>query len=265
MGLFKNSLAGVVTAAALLASIVTTRAEAPLTLGVTAGPVALLIENVAQRARSKGLNVKVIEFSDWVSPNVAVHSGDLDANFFQHATFLAQQNKARGFNLAQVDPGGIVGPVGLFSRKFKSLDAIPPGALVAIPNDPVNGARGLILLEKAGLVKLTPGKGTQVTTADIIDNPRKLKIVELDPGQVYRSLDDVGLASVNFTSLVLAGGDPKTALIADLTTDEKFVFRFVSRPDRAADPRLKAFIAEFKSPETRTFITAKLPAFIPAW
>jgi len=265
MKLFGKTLAGAIAGAALMTTFATAREEAPLSLGVTAGPVALLIDSVAQRARSKGLNVKVVEFSDWVSPNVAVDAGDLDANFFQHATYLAQQNKARGFNLIQADPGGIIGPVGLFSRKYKSIDAVPNGAQVAIPNDPVNGARGLILLEKAGLIKLTPGKGIQVTTADIVDNPRKLRIIELDPGQVYRSLDDVGLASVNFTSLVLAGGDPKSALIADLTTDEKFVFRFVTRPDRTNDPQLKAFIAEFKSPETLKFIEARLPAFIPAW
>lgn len=255
----------ILAATTLMGAVDAARAEAPLTIGVTAGPVALLLENVAARAKAKGVDVKLVEFSDWVTPNSAVMAGDLDANFFQHATFLAQQNKARGSNLVQVDPGGIIGPVGLFSKRYKSLDEVKAGDSVSIPNDPVNGARGLILLEKAGLLKLMPGKGTEVSVQDVIENPKKLKIIELESGQIYRSLDDVALSSVNFTSLVLGGGDPKSALIADLTTDEKFVFRFVARPDRKDNPRLHAFIREFKTPETRTFIETKLPAFIPAW
>lgn len=265
MSAFRKLLAGAFTGAALLINMTAARAEPPLSIGVTAGPVALLLEDVAKRAKTKGIDVKIVEFSDWVAPNAAVYSGDIDTNFFQHITFLAQQNKARGFNLATVDPAGIIGPVGLFSSKYKAVAEVPDGAKVAIPNDPVNGARGLLLLEKAGLIKLRPGKGVDVSEDDIIENPKKLKIIQLPPGQIYRSLDDVGLASINFTSLVLAGGDPKSALVADLTTDDKYVFRFVTRPDRKEHPQLRAFIEVFKAPETRAFIEAKLPAFIPSW
>ncbi|TDR85125.1 MetQ/NlpA family ABC transporter substrate-binding protein [Enterovirga rhinocerotis] len=264
MTMFK-ALAGLLAGVIMIGGASVARADAPLTIGVTAGPVALLLEQVAVRAKAKGIEVTLVEFSDWVTPNSAVAAGDLDANFFQHVTFLEQQNKARGSNLVPAAPGGIIGPVGLFSKKYKKVEDVKSGETVSIPNDPVNGARGLILLEKAGLVKLTPGKGIAVTAQDIVENPRKLKIVELESGQIYRSLDDVGLASVNFTSLVLGGGDPKSALVADLTTDEKFVFRFVTRPDRKDNPKLHAFIKEFKTPETRAFIETKLPAFIPAW
>jgi D-methionine transport system substrate-binding protein len=258
-------VAGIVATALVVSGVAAAPQSGQLTIGVTAGPVAKLLDDVATRARAKGLDVKLVEFSDWVTPNSAVASGDLDANFFQHVTFLNNYNKSRGGNLVPVDPGGIIGPVGLFSKRYKSFAEVKPGDTVSIPNDPVNGARGLIMLEKAGLLKLKPGRGIEVSVQDIVENPKRLKIIELESGQIYRSLDDVAISSVNFSSLLLGGGDPKTALLADLTTDEKFVFRFVTRPDRKDNPQLHAFIREFKTPETRTYIETKLPAFIPAW
>jgi D-methionine transport system substrate-binding protein len=235
-----------------------------LKIATSAGPVGQLASFAAKLAKEKGQDVKIVELSDWVALNEVVNSGDVDANLFQHATYLALQNKQRGFNLVQADKVGVIAPVGLFSKKIKTLDEIKSGDSVAIPNEPLNGARGLILLERAGLIKLTPGKGFSVSKFDIIDNPKNLKIVELDPAQTYRSLDDVTLALVNITYLIPAGGDPKSALIIDRTVDEGLVLRFTARPDKKDDPRLKAFIQVFNSPEVKQFIEEKLPAFIPA-
>jgi D-methionine transport system substrate-binding protein len=239
-------------------------ADQPLKIATSAGPVGQLVSFAAKLASDKGIDVKVIELTDWVALNESVHSGDVDANLFQHGTYLALQNKQRGFNLVQVDKVGVIAPVGLFSKKIKTLDEIKSGDSVAIPNEPLNGARGLILLERAGLIKLTPGKGFSVSKFDIIENPKNLKIVELDPAQTYRSLDDVTLALVNVTYLIAAGGDPKSALIIDRTVDDGLVLRFTARPDKQDDPKLKAFIQVFKSPEVKRFIEEKLPAFIPA-
>jgi len=122
----------------------------------------------------------------------------------------------------------------------------------------------LILLERAGLIRLTPGKGFAVSKFDIIDNPKKLRIVELDPAQTYRSLDDVTLALVNITYLIGAGGDPKTALIIDRTIDDGLVVRFAAKPEKKDDSRLRTFIEVFKSPDVKHFIEGKMPAFIPA-
>lgn len=169
-----------------------------------------------------------------------------------------------GYHLVQVDKVGVIAPVGLFSKKIKTLEEVKEGDSVAIPNEPLNGARGLILLERAGLIKLAPGKGFAVSKFDITENPKKLKIVELDPAQTYRSLDDVTLALVNITYLIPAGGDPKSALIIDRTIDDGLVLRFTAREDRKDNPKLKAFIEVFKSPEVKRFIEEKLPAFIPA-
>ncbi|WP_375788730.1 MetQ/NlpA family ABC transporter substrate-binding protein [Bradyrhizobium sp. Pha-3] len=251
-------------AGVLLALTASAVADEPLKIATSAGPVGQLAAFAAKQAKEKGQDVKVIELSDWVALNEVVNSGDVDANLFQHGTYLAIQNKQRGFNLVQVDKVGVIAPVGLFSKKIKSLDEIKPGDSVAIPNEPLNGARGLILLERAGLIKLTPGKGFAVSRFDIIENSRNLKVVELDPAQTYRSLDDVTLALVNITYLIPAGGDPKSALLIDRTVDDGLVLRFTARPDRKDDPRLKAFIQVFNSPEVKKFIEDKLPAFIPA-
>jgi D-methionine transport system substrate-binding protein len=240
------------------------RAEEPLKIATSAGPVGQLVGFAAKLAKEKGLDVKLVELGDWVAINEVVNSGEVDANLFQHATYLALQNKQRGLNLVQVDKVGVIAPVGLFSKKIKTLDDVPQGASVAIPNEPLNGARGLILLERAGLIKLSPGKGFAVSKLDIIDNPKNLKIVELDPAQTYRSLDDVTLALVNITYLIPAGGDPKSALLIDRTVDDGLVLRFTARADKADNPKLKAFIEVFKSPEVKRFIEEKLPAFIPA-
>ncbi len=248
----------------LLAFATSAFADEPLKIATSAGPVGQLVQFAAGLAKAKGLDVRVIEMTDWVAINEAVYSGDVDANLFQHGNYLALQNKQRGLNLVQVDNVGVIAPVGLFSKKVKSLDEIKPGDSVAVPNEPLNGARGLILLERAGLIKLTPGKGFSVSKLDIIENPKNLKIIELDPAQTYRSLDDVTLALVNITYLLAAGGDPKTALIIDRTIDDGLVLRFTARPEKKDDPRLRAFIEVFKSPQVKQFIEEKLPAFIPA-
>lgn len=239
-------------------------ADQPLKIATSAGPVGQLVSFAAQLAKDKGVDVKVVELTDWIVINESVQSGDTDANLFQHSTYLTIQNKQRGFNLVQVDKVGVIAPVGLFSKKIKSLSEIQSGDSVAIPNEPLNGARGLILLERAGLLKLAPGKGFAVSKFDIIDNPKNLKIVELDPAQTYRSLDDVTLALVNITYLIPAGGDPKSALLIDKTIDEGLVLRFTARADKKDDPRLAAFIKIFRSAEVKRYIEEKLPAFIPA-
>ena len=260
-----KTFARMAQAAGLLLALTTAAfADEPLKIATSAGPVGQLAQYAAKLAKEKGQDVKVVELGDWVALNEVVNSGDVDANLFQHGTYLALQNKQRGLNLVQVDKVGVIAPVGLFSKKIKSLEEIKSGDSVAIPNEPLNGARGLILLERAGLIKLTPGKGFAVSKFDIIENPRSLKIVELDPAQTYRSLDDVTLALVNVTYLIAAGGDPKTALIIDRSIDDGLVLRFTARADRKDDPRLKAFIQVFDSPQVKQFIEEKLPAFIPA-
>ncbi len=240
-------------------------AEAPLRIAATPGPMADTIQFAADRAKQQGLDVKVIEFSDWVMPNQAVADGDADANFFEHTPFLNDANKARGFDLVPVAPA-VVLPMALFSHKVTSLDQVQDGARVAIANDPVNGGRGLLLFQKAGLIKLRPGVGDVATPADIIENPKHLQFIALEAPQLARALDDVTVAQVSITYLVASGGDPRKALISDGAGDLHYAIQFVARPDHRDDPRLLKFIAIFRSPEERAYIESHFGGAIsPAW
>ena len=127
-------------------------------VGVTAGPHAQIMEDVAKRAASEGLTIKVVEFSDYVLPNAALAQGDLDANSFQHQPYLDNQVKDRGYPLVSVAKT-VIFPMGLYSKTVKSLAAVPDGATIGIPNDPTNGGRALLLLQKVDFLKSTPTPG----------------------------------------------------------------------------------------------------------
>ncbi|CAM2893874.1 MULTISPECIES: MetQ/NlpA family ABC transporter substrate-binding protein [Methylobacterium] len=241
------------------------KAEKPLRIGTTAGPIGQTLAFAADLARKRGQAVEIVEFTDWVTPNEAVTDGSLDANLFQHVPFLQSTIKARGYRLLPV-AGAFVLPVGLFSKRVTRLDAVPDGASVAIANDPVNAARGLHLLEKAGLLKLNPGSGDDASVADIVANPKGLRILELDAAQLPRALDDVTLAQVSFTYLFASGGDPSTALITDGSGNKHYTVSFVARPENRDEPRLAAFIATFRSPEVKAYIETTFRGFFePVW
>lgn len=265
--LTRRAVLGAGLAASLVGSARIGRAHAatPLRIGTTAGPVAQTLDVAAKLARAQGQGVEVVEFTDWVTPNEAVATGSLDANLFQHVPFLNSAIKARGYALVPVAPA-IILPVGLFSKSVKRLEDVPKGASVAIANDPVNAARGLHLLEKAGLLSLKPGLGDAVTVADVVQNPKGLRILELDAAQLPRVLDDVALAQISFTYLIASGGDPKTALITDGAGDRHYTLSFVARPNNRDDPQLAAFIATYRSPEVKQFLLDRYRGFLePAW
>ncbi len=225
--------------------------EQPLKLGTTAAFVPVLVVAVQEAAR-QGVAVELVEFSDWKTPNVTLAHGDIDANYFQHIPFLSNANKEGGFDLKAVAPG-VINNIGLYSKKYHSLAEIPDGAKVAIAGDAVNGARGLQLLEKAGLLKLKPGTGFATTVADIVDNPRHLKIIELEAVQLARTLDDVDLAQGMPHYLKLAGTiDPERALIFDGQEQKIYAIQFVSRAEGQHDERLRKFIDIYQhSPAVR--------------
>ena len=154
-------------------------------VGVTAGPHAQIMEAVKKAAAQDGLQIKIIEFGDYVQPNAALASGDLHANSYQHKPYLEQQIKDRGYKLVSV-ADTVTFPIGLYSKKVKSLGELKEGARFGIPNDPTNGGRVLLLLQKKGLIKLKPDAGPKATPLDITENPKKLKFVELDAAQLPR-------------------------------------------------------------------------------
>lgn len=253
-------------AATLLAGApLAAKAEAPLKIAATPGPLSDIVQHAADLAAKQGLPVKIVVFSDWVTPNSAAADGDVDANFYEHKPFLAVANQNRHFGLVAVAPGLIM-PMGLFSHKITSLADLPDGSTVAVANDPVNRGRGLELYEKAGLITLKPGAGDLVTVADITSNPKHLKFVELEAPQLVRALDDVEVAQVSFTFLLASGGDPKTALITDGAKNPHYAIQFVARPQEATDPRLLKFISIFQSDDEKNYILTKYHGyFTPAW
>lgn len=225
--------------------------DKPLKLGTTAAFVPAL-EVAVQEVAKQGVKVELVEFSDWNTPNLTLAKGDIDANYFQHIPFLENANKAGGFNLVPAAIG-IINNVGLYSKKYNSLADIPVGGKVAIAGDAVNGARGLQLLEKAGLIKLKPGTGYKTTQADIVDNPKKLKIIELEAVQLARALDDVDLAQGMPHYLKLSGTiDPAKALIFDGQDQKIYALQFVTRPEGKDDERLKKLVQVYQtSPAVR--------------
>ncbi|WP_462380499.1 MetQ/NlpA family ABC transporter substrate-binding protein [Pseudomonas sp. Marseille-QA0892] len=223
----------------------------PLKIGTTAA-FAPPLEVAAEQARKQGLDVELVEFTDWIAPNSSLANRDIDANYFQHIPFLENANKAAGYSLVAVAPG-IINNVGLYSKKYRRFEDIPEGARVAIANDAINGGRGLQLLQKAGLIALTPRIGYRATVNDITSNPKDLQIIELEAVQLARSLDDVDLAQGYPHYIRLAKTiDPASALLFDGIDNPEYVIQFVSRPDNKDDPKLRTFIDVYQhSPEVR--------------
>lgn len=253
----------VAVAAALLLSGLTAQA-APLKVGVSAGPYGEILEFAGKIAAKEGLEVKVIEFTDYIQPDAALAQGDIDVNNYQHRPFLYNLVKTRGYDLVE-GPTSIVVPLGIYSNKAKSIAEIPEGGSVAIPNDPTNGARALFLLAKAGLITLRDGVDIAATVADVTGNPKKLKIVELDAAQLPRSLDDTSASAVPLNYAVLAGLEPKKSLFLEDETS-KWTLVWATRRDNAGDPRIKRYIDIYRSPEVRQFIVTRFNGTIlPTW
>ncbi|MFC4420000.1 MetQ/NlpA family ABC transporter substrate-binding protein [Cupriavidus pampae] len=226
---------------------------APLIIGVTPGSLADSVEAAATEARKQGLDVKVIEFTDWTTPNVALASGDLDLNYFQHQAFLDNAIKERGYKFRAVALG-VLPNIGLYSTRIKRFDDLKEGARVGVANDPVNQGRGLLLLQKAGLIRLRDGVGAKGSVNDIVANPRKLKFAEIEGPQLVRALDDVDLAQ-GYPAHFVNAGKPQVAgagLLYSGIDDEYFAIRFVTRENNATDPRVARFIRIYQeSPAVR--------------
>ena len=240
-------------------------AAEPLKIGTSGGPIADILQFAAGRAKEQDVDGKVVEFSDWVTPNEALQSGDIDANLFQHTPFLNNAIAARGYTFTAIAPTYVL-PVGLYSKKISKLSEAHPGTRVAVANDPVNEARGLLLFKKAGLIKLREGTGEKASVRDIVENPKNFKFLEIEAPQLPRVLDDVELAQVSINYLIASGGDPESLLIADGFGDPRYALQFVSRTDKKDDPRLQRFVSIYRSPEVKDYITKKYGRFIvPVW
>lgn len=178
-----------------------------LKVGATPVPHAELLNLVKEDLKSEGVDLKVVEFTDYVTPNLALAEGELDANFFQHFPYLEKFSNERGLNL--VSAGKVhVEPLGVFSQKIKDIKDLPSKATIAIPSDPSNGGRALILLHNNGIIKLNDPTNLYVTEFDIVENPKKLKFKPIEAAQLPRVLPDVEAAVINGNYALEAGFSP---------------------------------------------------------
>ena len=226
-------------------------------IGATAGPHAEVAEAVAKEAKKQGLNVKVVEFTDYITPDKALASGDIDLNSYQHKPFLDNFNKQNNSDLVPIGKT-ILMRMGIYSDKVKDVKDIKDGGIVAIPNDPTNGGRGLVLLEKAGLIKLKDGVGFKATIADIAENPKKLQFKELEAAQLPRSLADVDAAAITMNYVMSAGLDVQKQGIFLESKDEPLAVMVLAARNKDKDNPVYKKIADiFRSEAVKQFIADK--------
>ncbi len=229
-------------------------AARPLRIGVTAGPHAQVMEKVRELGAAKGLVLQVIEFQDYIQPNTALNAGDLDANCFQHQQFLDQTVRDRGYDLVSIGKT-LIFPMGMYSRRIKSLAELPDGARIAIPNDPTNGGRALVLLAQHGILTLKPGADYRATVMDIVANPKNVRIVELEAALLPRSLDDVDAAVINANYALPAGLNPgKDALVAETGGENPYANVIAVKRVNAEAPWAKKLVETYQTPEIRAFV-----------
>ena len=224
-----------------------------LKVGANPLPQAPILEFVKPHLRAEGIDLEIVEFADYVLPNLALAAGDIDANLFQHIPYLEQFSADHNLDLTWT-VGVFIAPIGVYSKKHSSLDRLPTGAQIGIPNDPTNGGRALLLLESAGLVKLRQGAGLQATPLDIVENPKRLRIREVEAAYLPRSLDDLDAAVINTTYALEGGFVPvKDALVIE-GADSPYVNVCAVRRSDIEREDLRKLAEVLTRPEVRDFI-----------
>ena len=241
-------------------------AEATIKIGATPAPHAEILEQIKPGLKEQGVNLEIIEFNDYVQPNIAVNDKELDANFFQHEPYLKDFIKEHK-DMKLKNAGGVhVEPMGIYSHKIKDLKDLVDGSGVSIPNDPTNGGRALLLLQKAGLLKLKDGTGADATVQDIVDNPKNLVIQEVEAAQLPRTLDDVDISIINTNFALNAQLNPmKDALFIE-DKDSPYVNIVAVRDGDENRDDIKKLMAALKSDKVKKFILDKYQgAIVPAF
>lgn len=226
----------------------------PVRVGVTAGPHAEIMDEVKRLAAKEGLNVEVVEFNDFVTPNIALYQGEIFANCMQHKPYLdATLEKEPKFDLVEVFKT-VNFPMAVYSDKIKKGEAIPDGATIGIPNDPSNGGRALLLLAEQKLIEVKDITDVTTSVADITGNPHGYKFLELDAATIPRSLPDVTVAVINANYALPAGLNPvKDSLMVEGAASP-YINIFVTKKEHAADPRIKQLQKIYQSDDVQKFI-----------
>lgn len=235
-------------------------------VGTIAGPETQLMEVAKQvAAKQYGLNIQIVQFTDYTMPNEALADGSIDANMFQHMPYLNAAIKAKGYKIVAIGKT-FVYPMGLYSHLIKKLAQLQNKAIVAVPNDPANEARSLLLLQQAGLIKLRSGATYAATSADIISNAKQLKIRELDAAQIPRILPDVSLAAINTNYAMLANLLPSRDALIRENANSIYANLVVVRTEQKDDLRFKELVNALHSSEVLTAANTLFKGqAIPAW
>lgn len=236
-----------------------------LKVGATAVPHAEILEAAKPLLEKEGIKLDIVEFNDYVQPNLALNDKELDANFFQHDPYL-QNFMEEHKEVKLVSAGGVhIEPMGIYSKKVKDLKDLKEGATISIPNDPTNGGRALLLLQKAGLLKLKDGVNEKATLQDIAENPKNFKFQEVEAAQVPRTLDDVDAAIINSNFAMQVQLDPtKDSLFIEDSTSPYVNIVAVRQGDENR-PEIQALMKVLHSQEIKDFITNKYKgAVVPA-
>lgn len=236
----------------------TASSEGAVTLKVGASPTphAEILAVVKDLLAEEGITLEIVEFTDYIQPNLAVEEGEIDANYFQHITYMNNFNAENGTHLASVAEIHYE-PFGLYAGTTASLDELQDGATIGVPNDPTNGGRALLLLQEQGLITLKEDVGLEPTVLDIAENPHNYQIEELEAAQLPRSLDSLDLAVINGNYAIQAGLNVADALAiesAEGTAGTAYVNVLAVSEDRVDDPAIQALAAALKSDEVKAFI-----------
>jgi len=224
-----------------------------LKVGATPVPHAELLNLIKDDLKKEGIDLQIVEFTDYVTPNITLNEGDIDANFFQHVPYLETFSKDRGLKLAVA--GKVhVEPLGVYSNKFDSIENLPNGALILIPNDPSNGARALILFENAGLIKLDPKAGLNATEFDITENTHNFKFKATDAAQIPRALEDVDAAVINGNYALESNLNPIKDSILLEGAESPYTNIVVVREGHEKDPKIVTLINTLHSEKVKKFI-----------
>ena len=255
--IFGTALA-VISAIALLSGCKKKDSSITIKVGATPVPHEGLLNLVKDDLAASGIKLDIIEFNDYVTPNSAVESGDLDANFFQHKPYLDSFNSEHGTHL--VDIGGIhIEPFALYSKKYSKLEEIPEGATIAIPNDPTNEGRALLLLQAANLITLKSDAGLEATPVSIESNPKNFKFTEVEAASLPRVLPDVDAAAINGNYALAVGlNSTKDGLFVE-GKDSPYVNIVVTKAGRENDSALKALVNALQTQKVRDWVKENYP------
>lgn len=239
--------------------------DAKLRVGATASPHAIILEHIKPALEKEGITLEIVEFTDYVQPNQQVDRKELDANYFQHKAYLDGEVEKRGMKLESVIAVHSE-PLGAYSRKVKSADELKDGAVVAIPNDPSNGSRALLLLADNGLIKLKDPSNSASTVRDIVENPKNLQIKEVDAAMLPRMLEEMDMAVINTNYALEASLNPVKDSIFMEGKDSPYANLLVARPDNKDSEAIQKLAKALTSEDVKAFIEKEFGgAVVPAF